>query len=653
MTKRSDPAQAAPATALAPGLLRGKRLLREATFERAAMNESDRTVPLSFSSEMPVERWFGMEILSHAKGAVNLDRLSSGRANLLVNHQPSDWAGVIESAAIEDKTGRAVVRFSKSDRGTEIMQDVKDGILGSVSVAYSMDEVKLTKQSKGGPDEYTVTRWTPFEVSLVTVPADPTVGVGRGPWPESDEWKEAIEAAGRAAYKGSQPADSATTKKELRMSKKPQDDAAADPGAADNRADDIEIIDDNEAITREQQRAQAIRSMADSMQISDRRTVQGWVMSGKPLEDIANEMVKVRSERSKQAALDVGGIGLSDSEARRFSFVRAVNAVFTRDWSKAGFEAEVSKATAQRMGKMLNEHTFAVPPEVQYLTMHKRTLIAGTAAQGGDLVATDLISFIDILRVRSVALRAGVMTMGGLVGQVAIPRKTTAGSVGFIAEAGTATASELVLGQLTLTPKTLAGYQEFSKQLLMQSTPDVETLVRQDLADGIAVKIDNAVIWGTGANNPTGIRYTSGIGTANPTAGTAVVYADALRFQSTVAAANALAEGFTYLSTPAVAALLMGKPRFATTGDTPIWEGNMLDGMIAGMRALSSNQVGSGCTLAGDFAQTVLAQWAGLEVEVNPYANFQAGIVGVKATMYADVGVRQAGAYAIGTGMTG
>ena len=430
---------------------------------------------------------------------------------------------------------------------------------------------------------------------------------------------------------------------------KDKDTSAAGTGAADER---IEVIDDSAdlAVARERERAKAIMSIAESMQITDRRTVQAWIQGGKPLEILADEMVKVRAERTKAAALEIGGIGLTEDEARRFSFVRAINAVVDNNWTKAGFEGEVSKATAQKMGKMLNQNTFAVPPEVQYL---KRTLIAGTGSQGGYTVGTDTQSFIDILRVRSVALRAGVMTMGGLVGQVAIPKKTTAGGVAWIAEAGTATASEMVLGQITLSPKTLAGYQEFTKQLLMQSTPDIETLVQGDLADGIAVKIDNTVLWGTGANTPLGIRYATGLGTANPTAGTAINYADMLRFQSTVATNNALSPGFLYLVTPAIAGLLMGKLRAGTTGDTMCWEGNMLEGMLAGMRAISSNQIGSGCTLAGDFTQAILAQWAGLEVEVNPFANFQAGIIGVKATMFADVAVRQPGAFAIGTGMTG
>jgi HK97 family phage major capsid protein len=207
----------------------------------------------------------------------------------------------------------------------------------------------------------------------------------------------------------------------------------------------------------------------------------------------------------------------------------------------------------------------------------------------------------------------------------------------------------MVIAQVTMSAKKLSGYQEYSKLLMIQSTPDVETLVLGDLAGGLAVEIDRTILLGTGANNPTGIRFQSGLGTANPTAGTAVVYSDLIRYQSTVAAANAMMPTFTYVTTPGVAAMLMAKSRF-TNSDTPIWDGGILDGRVVGMRAMATQQMTSAVILAGDYSQAIFGQWSGMEIEVNPYANFQADIVGVKATIYADVAVRYPGAFAVGTG---
>ncbi|HET9702353.1 MAG TPA: phage major capsid protein, partial [Burkholderiales bacterium] len=152
---------------------------REAVFERATLNREARTVDLAYSSEQPHERWFGMEVLSHEPGAADLRRLNGG-ANLLVNHDPTDWVGVVERARVDpDRKGRATVRFGNSARAEEVWRDVQDGILRSVSFGYRIDDVKLLKENRNGPDEYLVTRYTPFEISLVTMPADATVGVGR------------------------------------------------------------------------------------------------------------------------------------------------------------------------------------------------------------------------------------------------------------------------------------------------------------------------------------------------------------------------------------------------------------------------------------------------------------------------------------------
>ena len=96
----------------------------------------------------------------------------------------------------------------------------------------------------------------------------------------------------------------------------------------------------------------------------------------------------------------------------------------------------------------------------------------------------------------------------------------------------------------------------------------------------------------------------------------------------------------------------MGKSRF-TNSDTPIWEGALLDGQMVGKRAMSSLQITSGTILGGDFSQVILGEFGTVEIETNPYANFQAGIIGVRAFYSCDVVVRYGAAFAIGTGITG
>lgn len=146
-----------------------------------SVNEETREVELAFSSEAEVEQWFGIEILDHSPGAVDMSRIADGGAPLLVDHNWRDQVGVVTSARIDgDRIGRAIVKFSRSQRGEEIFQDVKDKIRQKVSVGYKVMEAKVTETRDGGnTDVVTITRWLPYEISVVSVPADNDVGFGR------------------------------------------------------------------------------------------------------------------------------------------------------------------------------------------------------------------------------------------------------------------------------------------------------------------------------------------------------------------------------------------------------------------------------------------------------------------------------------------
>lgn len=151
---------------------------RSFSFERESVDKDSRTVWMSISTEAPYERWFGMEILDHSASAINTDRLRNG-APLLVDHNHSDPVGVVESYEITaGRKLRILARFGKSARAEEIFQDVLDGIRKNTSVGYMIDDLVLEKQ-EGELKTYRVTRWTPYEGSLVSVPADFTCGVGR------------------------------------------------------------------------------------------------------------------------------------------------------------------------------------------------------------------------------------------------------------------------------------------------------------------------------------------------------------------------------------------------------------------------------------------------------------------------------------------
>jgi hypothetical protein len=167
-----------------PKEIKTSKLYRDFIIKRDTVNENDRTVELAFSSESAVERWFGIEILDHAKGSCDLGRLNSG-GPLLMDHDPTDQIGVVESAQIgSDRVGRAIVRFGKGARADEVFKDVIDGIRTKVSVGYIIHKLQLDAQENGKPDTYRALAWEPLEISLVSIPADNSVGIGRDSAPQ-------------------------------------------------------------------------------------------------------------------------------------------------------------------------------------------------------------------------------------------------------------------------------------------------------------------------------------------------------------------------------------------------------------------------------------------------------------------------------------
>lgn len=593
----------------------GSRVTRALTFDRAAINEESRTVELAFASETPYERWWGVEILDLAQPSVRLGRLTAG-GPLLMDHDSRDHIGVIESVQIgTDRVGRAVVRFGKSARAEEVFQDVKDGIRRNVSVGYMIHKAVLVEQNEE-QDTYRVTDWEPFEVSLVSVPADASVGIGRSADAES-------------------PIEFIPLQEKQIMS---------DINVEEVRA---------EAVKSEQKRTQEIIAMGEQFKAYGADGVAAeHLRAGKSVEETrAAIMTKIGTR-----ALPSADIGMTQEEARSFSFVRAIQAAvlikdgkFSQARDIGGFELDASDAVAKKMGR--ESRGFFVPNEVQ-----KRDLLVGTPTAGGNTVATDLLasSFIDLLRNKMAVTGLGAKFLTGLVGQIAIPRQTAGATAYWVAENGAPTESQQAFDQVTMTPKTLGAFTDITRKLLLQSSIDVEGLVRNDLATVIAMAIDLAAINGSGASNqPTGILNTAGIGSvAGGTNGLIPTWGNLVDLESQVAVANADLGALGYLTNAKVRGKLKQVSKVSGQNGF-IWEDGTVNGYATGV----SNQVPSNLTkgtasgicsaiLFGNFADLIIGQWGNLDIMVDPYTGSTAGTVRVVALQDVDVAVRHAESFA-------
>jgi HK97 family phage major capsid protein/HK97 family phage prohead protease len=595
----------------------GTSLQRSFAVDRAAVNEEARTVELAFSSEEPYDRWWGREILDHTQTSIRLNRLTKG-GPLLMDHDSRDHVGVIESVQIgADRVGRAVVRFGKSARAEEVFQDVKDGIRTNVSVGYVIHDAVLTEKSDD-IDTYRVTDWEPFEVSMVAVPADASVGVGRS----ADSEKEPnpiIEI------------------KETKMD--PKDTPVINVAEHEKRGADNALKTVNDIIAIGQQyKCEDLASEA----IRSQKTV--------------DQFKTIVMEKMANKPLDTADLGLSKKEVQRFSFMRAINALANdkdrKAFEAAAFERELSDAIAGKLGK--SAQGFYVPNDVQ-----KRDLTVGTTTAGGFTVDTILESgsFIDILRNSMMVMKMGAQMLTGLTGSIAIPRQTGAATAYWVAESGAPTESQQAFDQVSMAPKTVGAYTDISRKLLLQSSIDVESFVQRDLAQVLALAIDLAAITGSGASNqPTGILNTSGIGdVAGGTNGLAPTWANIIELWSDVAIANAAFGNTGYLTNAKVAGKLMttekatGTAQFVCPGFP---DANGLTN-FGGARAGISNQVPSNLVkgtsgavasaiLFGNWADLIIGQWGTLDLMVDPYSNSTSGTVRVVALQDVDIAIRHA-----------
>lgn len=591
------------------------------------------TLTFSASSEAPVERWFGTEVLSHDKGAVRMNRMNGGAAPLLFNHDWGDPIGMIDNARVEDKRLVVDAHLFDTERAREVAKMV-DGGLRNISIGYQIHVVEERKKD----ETYTATDWEPMEVSIVTVPADPSIGIGRS---DDDKAKpvrlvraDPNPTAGTAEPKGAMMTTTVET-------------PAAGAAAEDARK--------KSAYQIEEERKQSIVNLCKANRL-DKNFERHWIESGASLNEVADEMLKVMEERGNTKPQSLADIGMTDREVERYSWFRALRVLAAEKGEEeqarreAGFEIEASRAVAKRLGRQPSG--IFVPADVQRGTMAQRDMAANPGAKGGFLVAADNLGFIPLLRNRTVLYAMGATALPGLEGQVTIPRQTGAATAGWQnTESSGVSATDQTLGQLSMSPRNLIARTNISRQLMMQSSPAAEAMIRADLAAVIGIEIDRAGIAGAGGAQPIGIINTSGITTG--ITGTTLGYSGALTFQTSVASANALFQSETsgYITTPTLAGALMGRQRFTST-DTPLWDGNILDGKMAGYRAMSSLQVPASNMLFGDFSKVVIGEWGVLELALNPYQNFDAALFGLRAIYTVDVLVRYPQAFALSTNMS-
>lgn len=576
---------------------------RDMSLSAKTIDEEKRTVRIAVSSEEPVQRSFGMEILDHSEESIDLAFLASGRAPLLLDHDPEKQIGVIESVELDGQSRRlrANVRFGKGTLASEVFSDVTDGIRANISVGYSIE--KLQRSEK---DTYRATKWRPVEASIVSIPADTSVGVGRSYEVPDEAIIETIEE---------------TPMSDLDL-EKVRSEAAAQ-ASADTARNTSEIY---ELASRHGMMTEAREAVAKGLSIGDFR--------GKVIEKIGSTN-----------ALESQEIGLTNTEVKRFSLMRAIHALANptdrRAQESAAFEFECSRAAGEQYGK--TAQGILLPADV--MRNWKRDLNSADEAalftddfRGGD--------FIDVLRNASSVMRAGARMLGGLSGDVKIPKKTAAAAAAWIAsEGGAASESEMTVGSVSLAPKTLGAYTDVTRQLMIQSSLDVEALIRDDLVQALALAIDKAGLEGSGASGqPTGILNASGVTQVTNFAAANPTFAEVVSLETALTSANASTDGAAYILPAAMFGALKTTEKASGTAQFVVENG----GTLNGYNAIVSNQATAGNLYFGQFSNLLIGLFGGLDIIVDPYTASTTGTVRVVALQSVDAAVRHGESFAFG-----
>jgi len=584
-----------------------------------AAREKDGTIPVTVSTETPVDRGDYFEVLGHREGEVDLSR---GSLPLIESHDRNKVnIGIVEGMRLVSGALKAVARLGESDRARELLKDIKAGVVRYLSIGYQLlDEGTVVGERDSKP--ILRFRFMPYEISIVSVPADINAGF----------------------FRGATMTDATTN--------------------------------DERALTAERERVREIHAIAtrfrDRVEKMDDLVTEA--LNGTTSINAFRELVWSKFEEGGSRALALAetqnaypgassdGSFLTPKERARFSLTRTIEYLLDPRMAKAaGFELEVCETAAKRLGRSVAPGRICVPHEVlggPLPSGRRRDLMVGTPTGGAELVATHLLAgkFIDLLRNTSSVMTAGATVLPDLVGNVAIPRKTASVTGTWVSEGNAPSEGNITFDQATMTPKTCAAFVDFSRKIRLQATPGAEQIVRTDLATAIALAIDLAALSGSGTPPvPRGVMNTSSIGSVvGGTDGAAPTWDHMVNLDAAIANANAPAEGRCFITNSKVAGKLRRTQMFSSTNGETVWQA--ANEQIAPI--IVSNQVPSNLTkgsssgicsaiVYGAWAELLIGMWGALELMVDPYTFGTSGGVRIVALQDVDIAVRHPVSFAV------
>ena len=514
----------------------------------------------------------------------------------------------------------------------KLYKKVKAGTLNAVSVGFiEHDGHWGGDKDRGAPDEEENTYYFDdielYEISLVTVPSNPEALALRGfEMPNGEIIKASIVNSVEAILDGWNTTATSTTYTET------QTDLTKQVTKSNKMEDEVKKdLPENSKVEHE------VKLNTDGLQEAIVEGVKEAMKQTKPPEDLGIPGA-IGSDLSKGDKKDLG----------RYSMRKAILQESLSKQGKGkleGIELEMHEEAVRNARDSGQAISGLGVPAVQLRAGLKATV----DNVGGYTVATDLPGFIDSLRNNMASIQAGAVLMGGLVGDVSIPKLATDSTATWRTEGGIATQADPVFAAVTMTPHRLTTYTTFTQQLLRQSTIDVEAIVRNTLFYAIANALETAAFEGDGTSQvPVGI-LNAGVNDAThtSTAGTVVNFTNIVNMEKMVAVDNALVAKMAYIMKSTAAAKMKITPRVASTDSVMIWQNDpLLGGTVNGYQAYVSNVFSNDTVLFGNWSELLFGQWGGIDLLINPYSLDTYAQIRVVAAGYYDVAVKHVESFA-------
>ncbi|EPU3551153.1 phage major capsid protein [Escherichia coli] len=608
---------------------------------------------IAFSSEQPYQRQFWDEqnqemvvldeILVHTPEAVDLSRLNNN-APLLFNHNFDNHLGVVCNARIDaDKVGRATVRFSKHGTlANDIRNKVIEGTMEKISVGYDIKEYHID-YAKG---QLIVTKFVPFELSFVTVPADESVGLNRSlntitvnleakrdmTKEQIEEIKEEQESAPVKEAPVEENKESEVEETQERQVEENKEDEnledgkdAEHPESVDDDSSTVreaeEVKEEREAAPDEEEKIEEVAERSEEDELEIREIARELNINDEELEralavkDMTPEAFRTKALNNLVNAQRNNEQQIKDSKMEKtFDLNNVIRSLVDGEAlgaNEAEFSAMAATATMQR-GRAARGGSVFVPAAAMRAAAAGNTKATLTAVTDEKLLTE---SYIEMLLPASCLGRLGVTVLSGLNSPIAVP-KMTASSVeafGFVDENGAAPESHAEFSNVKMAPKTFAGGNPISRQSL-KTVPNIATLITDHINKAVRIKLEQLILSDKeNARGPAGLVKQL-VDASRVTKKTAFSYKDLLKEIAALTDAGVPAQAIKFAMSGATAAELESTPK-SDRGDA---QGFIMEnGKIAGYEVVTSGVIPADTIVLGDFSGIIVGEWGGLELDLD------------------------------------